>query len=95
MMILPILLATLAYAFYFLRSSRAHSLYLKTKEIIHKDHFVDLHRKVIWIYDNFIFSYSLSLLYLTAFQMFIYELSDLTKKSEAHHFYVKISFGLS
>ena len=77
-MIAPIILATLAYVFYMILSSRAHSHYLRTKEVFRKDKFIDLRRKVTWIYDNFIFSYSLALLYLTIFQMLAYKLSDLT-----------------
>ena len=78
LMIVPILLATLAYAFYMILRSRAHSRYLQTKEVFRKDKFIDLSQKAAWIYDNFIFSYSLALLYITVFQMLVYELSDLS-----------------
>ena len=52
-------------------------------------------RKIIWIYENFIFPYTLSLLYLTVFQMLVYELSDLSDQSEVSSFYVRTSFSFS
>ncbi len=95
LMIIPILLATGVFAFYMLQSSRNHSLYIKTKEISIKDKLINLRRKVQWIYDHYIFSFSLSLLYLTIFQILIYELSDLPTDNDANNSYAGISFGFS
>lgn len=95
LMMLPIFLATSAFAFYSLKSSITYSLYLKTKDILRKDQFINLRRKVAWVYDNYIFAFSLSLLYLTVFQMLVYELSDLSKENKVDHLYVTFSFGLS
>ena len=52
-------------------------------------------RKITWIYENCIFPYTLSLLYLTIFQMLVYSLSDLSNQSEISNVYVVASFSLS
>lgn len=94
-MIIPIILATLAYVVYFLRRTRANSVYQQTKQISIRDNIVDMSRKITWIYENFIFPYTLSLLYLTLFQMLMYELSDLLDQSEVSTLYVRASYSLS
>ncbi len=76
LMLIPIGLATLSYVFYSVKKMRTRAQYMETKELFLKDSYIDLRRKVDWIYGNFIFAYSISLLYLTIFQMFLYELSD-------------------
>lgn len=76
LMLIPIALATLAYAFYVFRKARTLKIYKETKELEYKDLYVDFRRKVDWIYGNFIFSYTLSLLYLTVFETLLYEMSN-------------------
>ena len=94
-MIIPIVVATLAYPFYSLLSFRAKSLYIKTKFVYYEEKFFNYRRKVNWIYSNFIFSYSLSILYITFFHMLCYELIDLSGKSKAHSSYIMASLALN
>lgn len=75
LMLIPIGLATLAYVYFSIKKARTLKNYLETKELFLKDEFFDLRRKVDLVYGNFIFSYILSLLYLTVFSMLLYELS--------------------
>ena len=94
-MLILILSATLAYIIYSLISSITYARYKKTNHIAFKDKYVHYRRKVHWIYDNFIFSYSLSLLYLTVFQVLVYMLSNLAGETKAHRIYVEVSFCLN
>ena len=52
-------------------------------------------RKITWIYENCIFPYTLSLLYLTVFQMLVYSLSDLSDQSDVSNLYVRACFSFS
>ena len=74
-MLIPIGLATLAYVYFSIKKAKTLKNYLQTKELFLKDEFFDLRRKVDLVYGNFIFSYILSLLYLTIFSMLLYQLS--------------------
>lgn len=80
-MLVPITLAVLVFIFYSLRKSRSRTLYVENKDLYEKDKYVILKRQVDWIYDNFIFSYTLGLLYITTFQLMLYKLSKFSSDS--------------
>ncbi len=80
-MLIPIIIACIIYVVYYMKMSINKSKYTKTKEKIYKDLYVVKKRQVDWLYDNFIFSFSLSLFYVLVFQMFIYFLSDFNTSS--------------
>lgn len=93
LMLIPIALATLAYIYFSIKKSWILKRYLLTKEVFVKDEFFDLRRKVDLLYGNFIFSYTISLLYITIFSMLLYELSQ-TGNQDFNN-YVKSSYAVS
>lgn len=94
-MLAPAALAALAYVYYSVKKSRSLTLYNQTKEKIHKDLVVIQNRKVEWVYDSFIFSFTLSLLYLIIFSMMLYDLSILQSVSQYSSSFISLSYGVS
>lgn len=94
-MLAPAALASMAYVFYSVKKSKSRALYNETKEKIHKDLMVIQNRKVEWIYDSLIFSFTLSLLYLIMFSMILYDLSITQPNSLHSSFFITVSYGVS
>ena len=95
LMLIPIALATFAYFYYAVKKSRSRTLYSQTKDKIHKDLMVIQNRKLEWIYDSLIFSFTLSLLYLIVFSMLLTDLSVSQPKSLYSSLFIILSYAVS
>ena len=95
LMLIPITLATLAYFYYSVKKSRSRTLYSQTKDKIHKDLMVIQNRKLEWIYDSLIFSFTLSLLYLIIFSMLLTDLSVSQPKIRYSSLFIVLSYAVS
>jgi hypothetical protein len=93
-MLIPILLACIAYAVYFVKKTKARSKFVETREKFQKDKFIVTKRTFEWIYNNFVFSFTLSLLFISLFSMLSYELSIIPAKSQYSDFFIEASYGL-
>lgn len=74
-MLIPVGLASLAYCFLSIKKYQARKAYLSTKEKNFKDEYVNKRRQVDFVYDSFIFAFTLALLYINIFSLLIKETS--------------------
>ncbi len=72
LMLAPIILTALVYFGYSIKRYKQKQLFLSTNHIIHKDNMTLITRRLNFIYDNFIFSYTLGLLYIALFSSLVY-----------------------
>lgn len=78
LMLIPIGFASIGYVFYSIKRSYHRSMFIEKNERIHQDKYTIASRKVNLFYDNLIFAFTLSLMYVVFFSSVIYLKSNQT-----------------
>lgn len=87
MMFIPIVIASLVFSGYLVTKIYYRNLYTRTKLKEIKDRYTVISRKMDWVYDSFIFSFTLSLLYIAYFSTLGYLNSKIQSDPSTSSFY--------